>query len=96
VNPDFDSNLSRSVRESAQMRDSCAAVARYNILDHVHDAIGFIHDNPWLLPTGGRQIISWLNMRMMLERRDPNSFNFEQTAYLPEHVVANPFERKGF
>lgn len=83
-------------KESARLPQSCETVAHSHTLEHVHDAARFIEDIAAILPVGGRQIISWPNMRKMLERSDLNFLNFEHTAYLPEDVVSVLLENKGF
>jgi SAM-dependent methyltransferase len=83
-------------RKSAQVGPGCTTIAHSHTLEHVHDSAAFIEDIARILPIGGRQIISWPNMRRMLERGDLNFLNFEHTAYLPEDVVTQLLARKGF
>jgi hypothetical protein len=83
-------------QESAQLKPGCITVVHSHTLEHVHEPATFIEDIARVLPIGGRQVISWPNMRKMLERGDLNFLNFEHTAYLPEELVVRLLQQKGF
>jgi len=72
------------------------AIVHSHVLEHLYDPVAAIHRMHSLLPEHGRLIFSVPDMRGWLERKLPNTLNFEHTVFLVDAYIERLLAQAGF